>query len=49
MVASGERERLLSPPEQQVRMYSTKLSPQVIYAMTHEDAKDVAPTQTARR
>jgi outer membrane protein OmpA-like peptidoglycan-associated protein len=50
MVASGEREQLLSPPEQQVRMYSTKLAPQVIYAMTHEDAKWMEPIQqTARR
>ncbi|HUS31385.1 MAG TPA: OmpA family protein [Kofleriaceae bacterium] len=50
MVASGEKDQLLSPADRRVRMYATKLSPQAIYAMTAEQARNApAVEQTARR
>ena len=46
MVASGEGGTM---PLQQVRMYSTSMKPQTVYAMTRENAKANEPLQTARR
>jgi outer membrane protein OmpA-like peptidoglycan-associated protein len=49
MVARGERADLLSPAERQVRVYATKLTPQVIYAMTAPELTTTPVQQTARR